>query len=60
MKLRNKMRRVCEEDDCYLDGYRPFKISHYQGNKYENLVIKIDHLIFKGNSFVWCKWYVNN
>ena len=20
-KSRNKIRRVCEEDDCYLDGY---------------------------------------
>ena len=30
-KFRNKIRHVCEEDDCYLDKCRPFKISHRQG-----------------------------
>ena len=26
-KFGNKMRHVCEEDDCYLDKYCPFKIN---------------------------------
>ena len=33
-KFKNKTRRVCEEDDFYLDEGRPFKRSHHQGEKY--------------------------
>ena len=42
------MRRVFEEDDCYLDKYRSFKISRYQVDKYGNLVVTSDPIIFKG------------
>ena len=42
------MRRVCEEDDCYLDEDRPFKRDRRQGEKYENLVVTSDHIVFKG------------
>ena len=43
------MRRVYEEDDCYLDEDLPFKIFRLQGEKDENLVVTRDHIIFKGN-----------
>ena len=46
-KPRNKMRYVCEEDDCYLDKYRPFKRSRFQEEKYEDLVVTSDNIIFK-------------
>ena len=48
-KFRNKTRRVCEEVDCYLHGYLPFKRTRRQGEKDENLVVTSDHIIFKGN-----------
>ena len=47
-KFRNKMRRVCEEGDCYLDEYHPFKRSFRQGDKDEDLVVKGDKIEFKG------------
>ena len=46
-KFRNKTRLVCEEEDYYLEKYCPFKRSHSQGEVYEKLVVKIDHIIFK-------------
>ena len=46
-KSRNKMRRFCEEDDCYLDEDCHFKRARRQGDKDENLVLKSDHIIFK-------------
>ena len=46
-KFRNKTGRVCEEEDCYLEKYCTFKRSHSQGEIYEKLVVKIDHIIFK-------------
>ena len=47
-KFRNKMRCVYEDDEFYLDKYRPFKRSRLQGEKYENLVVTSDHIKFKG------------
>ena len=41
------MRRVFEEDGCYLDEYHPFKRARRQGEKYENLVVTSEHIIFK-------------
>ena len=46
-KIRNKTRRVCEEDDCYLDEYRPFKRARRKGEKDENLVVTSDHIRLK-------------
>ena len=46
-KFKNKMRRVFEEYDCYLDGYRPFKRACHQGDKYEDLFITSDYITFK-------------
>ena len=47
-KPRNKMRRVCEKDYCYLDEYHPLKISRHQGEKDEDLVVTSDKIILKG------------
>ena len=47
-KVRNKMRRVFEEDDCYLDKYCPLKRARCQVEKDENLAVTSDHIIFKG------------
>ena len=46
--FRNKIRRVCKEYDCYIDKYFPFKRPRRQGEKYENLVVTIYHIILKG------------
>ena len=45
-KLINKIKRVCEEDDCYLYKYFPFKISSHRRDKYEDLVVTSDHVKF--------------
>ena len=55
--FRNKMRPVCEEDDCYLDKERPFKRARRQAEKYETLLLQVTVLYSKENSFVWCKGY---
>ena len=46
-KFRNKMRRICEEDDCYLDKHHPSKRSRRQGENDKNLFVTSDHIIFK-------------
>ena len=46
--IQEKPRLVCEEDDCYIGRYRPFKRVLHQGDKYENIIITSDHIIFKG------------
>ena len=50
-KLSNKIRCVCEEYDWYLDEDYILKISHRQGEKDENLIIKSGHIIFKRKLF---------
>ena len=50
-ELRNKMRQDCEEDDCYLDKYCPFKRAHCQVDRDEELVTTSDHIRFKVNFF---------
>ena len=42
------MRRVCEEDDCYIDKARPSKRAHRQGYKDENLVVTSENIRFRG------------
>ena len=54
------MRPVCEEDDSYIYKDRPFKRVRCQGEKDEKLVVTSDHIIFKGNYFMWCKGYGKN
>ena len=51
--FRNKMRPVCEEDDCYLDKDRPFKRVRRQGDKYEKLLLQVTILHSKENYIVW-------
>ena len=46
-KFRNKMRRVCEEGDCYLDKYHPIKRSFRHGDKDEDLLVTGDKIKFK-------------
>ena len=58
-KSRNKTRRVCEEDDCYLDEYRPFKRSRRQVQKDKILSLQVIILYLKENYFMWCKEYGN-
>ena len=50
------MRRVCEEDGCYIYKYRPFKISRLQGVRDENLVTKSDNIRFKGKFLDVVQW----
>ena len=59
-KFRNKTSCVYEEDDYYLENNCPFKRSHLQVEKHKNLVVASDHIIFKGNSFMWRKRYGKN
>ena len=42
------MRRVCEEYDCYINDYRPFKIALSHRERYEGLAVTIDHVKSKG------------
>ena len=57
----NKTRHACEEDDCYLDEYCPFKRSRCQEEAYEKLVVTSDHKLDpKKDSFKWCKGYGYN
>ena len=43
-KLRNKIRRVYEEDDYFVDKYCVFKRAICQGDKDEDLVVTCDHI----------------
>ena len=47
-KFRNKMRRICEEDDCYLDKDCTFKRDLRKGDNDEELVVTSDHIKLKG------------
>ena len=48
IKFRNKMRRVCENYDCYLDKNCSLKRDRLQEDKNEYLVVTSDHIRFKG------------
>ena len=47
-KFRNKMRRICEEDGCYLDKDCTFKRDLRKGDNDEELVVTSDHIKLKG------------
>ena len=55
-KFRNKIKRVCEEDDWYLDKDRPFERSCRKGKKDENIVVTSYHIIFKGKFLHVVQW----
>ena len=59
-KFRNKMRRVCEEDDCYLDGDCPFNRARIQGEKGKTFSLQVIILYSKENYFMRCKGYGEN
>ena len=50
------MRRVCEDDDCYLNEVCPFRRSRRQGEKYENLVVTSYNILFKGRLIHFLQW----
>ena len=57
IKSRNKMRRVCEEDEYYLDEDCTLKRYSKHRDKYESLSLQVTILDSRETLFRWCKGY---